>query len=115
MHLVNYLTTGNQPLKSICRLLGPRSKKPTLGVQQAIAAGNKKQCFFLRTALLFTVRNFFKVTKPLTQKTTTNRTRRIYKQGLVIVSLNSFDYRHWSQVFGNLLQIDPLFYVFSCF
>ena len=32
-----------------------------------------------------------KVTKPLTQKETTNRAQPIYKQGLVIVSLNCFE------------------------
>ena len=31
--------TGDEPFKSICRVLGPRAKKPTLGSQHAVAAG----------------------------------------------------------------------------
>ena len=33
------ISTGDEPFKSICRLLGPRAKKPTLGVQHAVEAG----------------------------------------------------------------------------
>ena len=31
--------TGDEAFKSICRVLGPRAKKPTLGVQHAVEAG----------------------------------------------------------------------------
>ena len=34
--------TGNEAFKSICWLLGLRSKKPTLGLQHALEAGNLK-------------------------------------------------------------------------
>ena len=37
--------TDYEALKSICRILGPRANNPTLGVQHAVAAGYKKQCF----------------------------------------------------------------------
>ena len=39
--------TGDEPFKSICRILGPRAKKPTLGVQHAVEAG------YLKSMLLF--------------------------------------------------------------
>jgi len=32
-------TTGDEAFKSICQVLGPLTKKPTLGVQHAIEAG----------------------------------------------------------------------------
>ena len=31
--------TGDEAFKSICRVLGPLTKKPTLGVQHAVEAG----------------------------------------------------------------------------
>ena len=33
------LPTGDEAFKSICRVLGPLTKKPTLGVQHAVEAG----------------------------------------------------------------------------
>ena len=33
------LTTDNEALKSICRILGPLANNPTLGVQHAVEAG----------------------------------------------------------------------------
>ena len=40
--------TGDEPFKSICRILGPRAKKPTLGSQHAVEAGYLKcMCLFV--------------------------------------------------------------------
>ena len=44
--------TGNEALKSICRLLGPRSKKPTLGSQHALEAGNLKTMLLIVLAFV---------------------------------------------------------------
>ena len=43
---------GNQPFKSICWLLGPRAKKPTLGVQHALEAGNLKTMLLIVLAFV---------------------------------------------------------------
>ena len=40
--------TGDEAFKSICRVLGPRAKKPTLGVQHAVEAG-----YLFKSMLLF--------------------------------------------------------------
>ena len=37
--IMTYIITGDEAFKSICRVLGPRAKKPTLGVQHAKEAG----------------------------------------------------------------------------
>ena len=36
---LSFGTTGDEAFKSICRVLGPLTKKPTLGVQHAVEAG----------------------------------------------------------------------------
>ena len=42
------MTTGDEAFKSISRVLGPRAKKPTLGVQHAVEAGYLKcMCLFV--------------------------------------------------------------------
>ena len=43
--------------KIFSRILVPLANNPTLGVQQAVAAGYKKQCFLTLLAL-FTIRKF---------------------------------------------------------
>ena len=61
------MVTAVQVPKIFSRVLVPLANNPTLGVQQAVVAGYKKQYFFLRTAL-FTVRNFFLKSPNLTVK-----------------------------------------------
>ena len=46
--LFRVVATGDEPLKSICRILGPLAKKPTLGSQHAVEAGYLKcMCLFV--------------------------------------------------------------------
>ena len=44
--------TDHEAFKSICRLLGPRAKKPTLGVQHALEAGNLKPMLLIVLAFV---------------------------------------------------------------
>ena len=37
--ILNIPSTDDEAFKSICRVLGPLTKKPTLGVQRAVEAG----------------------------------------------------------------------------
>ena len=76
--------TGDEAFKSICRVLGPRTKKPTLGVQHAVEAGYLFKEHASISAWLFTFLSYCEVTKPLSRIKTITRMRRIYKRRLVI-------------------------------
>ena len=77
-------STGDEAFKSICRVLGPRTKKPTLGVQHAVEAGYLFKEHASISAWLFTFLSYCEVTKPLSRIKTITRMRRIYKRRLVI-------------------------------
>ena len=76
--------TGDEAFKSICRVLGPLTKKPTLGVQHAVEAGYLFKEHASISAWLFTFLSYCEVTKPLSRIKTITRMRRIYKRRLVI-------------------------------
>ena len=76
--------TGDEAFKSICRILGPLTKKPTLGVQHAVEAGYLFKEHASISAWLFTFLSYCEVTKPLSRIKTITRMRRIYKRRLVI-------------------------------
>ena len=76
--------TGDEAFKSICRVLGPRAKKPTLGVQHAVEAGYLFKEHASISAWFFNFLSYCEVTKPLTRIKTITRMRRIYKRRLVI-------------------------------
>ena len=78
------MTTGDEAFKSICRVLGPLTKKPTLGVQHAVEAGYLFKEHASISAWLFTFLSYCEVTKPLSRIKTITRMRRIYKRRLVI-------------------------------
>ena len=78
------LITGDEAFKSICRVLGPLTKKPTLGVQHAVEAGYLFKEHASISAWLFTFLSYCEVTKPLSRIKTITRMRRIYKRRLVI-------------------------------
>ena len=77
-------TTGDEAFKSICRILGPLTKNPTLGVQHAVEAGYLFKEHASISAWLFTFLSYCEVTKPLSRIKTITRMRRIYKRRLVI-------------------------------
>ena len=77
-------STGDEAFKSICRVLGPLTKKPTLGVQHAVEAGYLFKEHASISAWLFTFLSYCEVTKPLSRIKTITRMRRIYKRRLVI-------------------------------
>ena len=76
--------TGDEAFKSICRVLGPLTKKPTLGVQHAVEAGYLFKEHASISAWLFTFLSYCEVTKPLSRIKTITRMRRIYKHRLLI-------------------------------
>ena len=76
--------TGDEAFKSICRILGPLTKKPTLGVQHAVEPGYLFKEHASISAWLFTFLSYCEVTKPLSRIKTITRMRRIYKRRLVI-------------------------------
>ena len=76
--------TGDEAFKSICRVLGPLTKNPTLGVQHAVEAGYLFKEHASISAWLFTFLSYCEVTKPLSRIKTITRMRRIYKRRLVI-------------------------------
>ena len=76
--------TGDEAFKSICRVLGPLTKKPTLGVQHAVEAGYLFKEHASISAWFFNFLSYCEVTKPLTRIKTITRMRRIYKRRLVI-------------------------------
>ena len=76
--------TDDEAFKSICRILGPLTKKPTLGVQHAVEAGYLFKEHASISAWLFTFLSYCEVTKPLSRIKTITRMRRIYKRRLVI-------------------------------
>ena len=78
------MSTGDEAFKSICRVLGPLTKKPTLGVQHAVEAGYLFKEHASISAWLFTFLSYCEVTKPLSRIKTITRMRRIYKRRLVI-------------------------------
>ena len=81
---IQFLITGDEAFKSICRVLGPLTKKPTLGVQHAVEAGYLFKEHASISAWLFTFLSYCEVTKPLSRIKTITRMRRIYKRRLVI-------------------------------
>ena len=85
-------TTGDEAFKSICRVLGPLTKKPTLGVQHAVEAGYLFKEHASISAWLFTFLSYCEVTKPLSRIKTITRMRRIYKRRLVIAGFIISDY-----------------------
>ena len=78
------VSTGDEAFKSICRVLGPRAKKPTLGVQHAVEAGYLFKEHASISAWFFCFLSYCKVTKPLSRIKTITQMRRIYKRRLVI-------------------------------
>ena len=76
--------TGDEAFKSICRVLGPLTKKPTLGVQHAVEAGYLFKEHASISAWFFNFLSYCEVTKPLSRIKTITRMRRIYKRRLVI-------------------------------
>ena len=76
--------TGDEAFKSICRVLGPLTKKPTLGVQHAVEAGYLFKEHASISAWFFNFLSCCEVTKPLSRIKTITRMRRIYKRRLVI-------------------------------
>ena len=95
--------TGDEAFKSICRVLGPRAKKPTLGVQHAVEAGYLFKEHASISAWLFTFLSYCEVTKPLSRIKTITRMRRIYKRRLVIAGF----------IISDLITQYPFHY--SCF
>ena len=89
-------TTGDEAFKSICRVLGPLTKKPTLGVQHAVEAGYLFKEHASISAWLFTFLSYCEVTKPLSRIKTITRMRRIYKRRLVIPGfiISGYFYKH---------------------
>ena len=83
--------TGDEAFKSICRVLGPLTKKPTLGVQHAVEAGYLFKEHASISAWLFTFLSYCEVTKPLSRIKTITRMRRIYKRRLVIAGFITSD------------------------
>ena len=86
--------TGDEAFKSICRVLGPLTKKPTLGVQHAVEAGYLFKEHASISAWLFTFLSYCEVTKPLSRIKTITRMRRIYKRRLVIAGFIISDLNH---------------------
>ena len=82
--LKGLISTGDEAFKSICRVSGPLTKKPTLGVQHAVEAGYLFKEHASISAWLFTFLSYCEVTKPLSRIKTITRMRRIYKRRLVI-------------------------------
>ena len=93
------MITGDEAFKSICRVLGPLTKKPTLGVQHAVEAGYLFKEHASISAWLFTFLSYCEVTKPLSRIKTITRMRRIYKRRLVIagfiISEHNYNKAKW--------------------
>ena len=112
--LVRLWGTGDEAFKSICRVLGPLTKKPTLGVQHAVEAGYLFKEHASISAWLFNFLSYCEVTKPLSRIKTITRMRRIYKRRLVIAGFiisvhKGYNWSHlgtsrasegWSNVIG---------------
>ena len=86
--------TGDEAFKSICRVLGPLTKKPTLGVQHAVEAGYLFKEHASISAWFFNFLSYCEVTKPLSRIKTITRMRRIYKRRLVIAGFITSGSRH---------------------
>ena len=100
------LGTGDEAFKSICRVLGPLTKKPTLGVQHAVEAGYLFKEHASISAWFFNFLSYCEVTKPLSRIKTITRMRRIYKRRLVIAGFIISDLVskwHYGSCFCSLL------------
>ena len=100
------MSTGDEAFKSICRVLGPLTKKPTLGVQHAVEAGYLFKEHASISAWLFTFLSYCEVTKPLSRIKTITRMRRIYKRRLVIAGFIISD-QNGPQMSNYCAQLPP--------
>ena len=107
--------TCDEGFKSIYRVLGPLTKKPTLGVQHEVEAGYLFKEHASISAWFFNFPSCCEVTKPLSRIKTITRMRRIYKRRLVIPGfiISGYFYIKWiflvqGDVCGDLALIPTL-------